>query len=243
MTVNNKRAGPLLSSIGGGAMKRLAFLAAVGCMWGCALTGTGRAGPIVVYSTFGEPGDTFSNGGADTVEGSQSFGLQYDAFAAAFTPSASVQLTSIRFAFSSGMGIVLDAVVAEDSSGTPGAALETFSSIAAPTTGSNFIGTILTADSVTHPSLVAGTAYWLELQPHDPTTSGIGGWNSSSPSVFGNTAGRHDPNGSWLGVIQPQPAFEIRGTATAAPEPASLTLAGIGVAGLLGYAGRRRART
>ena len=79
-------------------MKRLVFLAVVACLCGCVLTGTGRAG--VVYTTFGEPGDTF-----DTSVQSVSGGLgpfSYRAFAAAFTPSASVTLDSFRFAFGTG---------------------------------------------------------------------------------------------------------------------------------------------
>jgi hypothetical protein len=165
-------------------MKRLAFLAAVACLCSGVLTGTGRAS-MVVFTSFGEPGDTFSNGRVANVFGSASTPVGYQANAAAFTPSVSVTLDSIRFPFSTAStGYLIDAIIANDASGSPGAALETLSSITTSNTGGLFNGTILTVDSVSHPELDAGTTYWLVLQPHDPTTSDTGGWNMSSPAVW-----------------------------------------------------------
>jgi hypothetical protein len=219
-------------------MKRFALLAAVACLCGCALTGAGRAGSVV-YSTFGEPGDTFNTGAGVRVGGSGSDPSFYDAQASAFTPSKSVTLDSLRFAFfTNATGYQIDAVIAANSNGTPGAALETISAISVPTTP---IGKIVTVDSATHPELDAGTTYWLVLQPHIPTTSDFGSWDQSSPIVDGDLAARSSPTGAWEGGFGAQAVFDIEGTQIGVPEPASLTLLGVvGAAGLLGYGWRRR---
>jgi hypothetical protein len=219
-------------------MKRLAFLATIACLCGCALPAIGRAG--TVYSTFGEPGDTFNTGGGTAVAGSGSV-FHYDAQAMAFTPSTSVTLDSFRFAFfTSSTGYLIDAIITKDSSGSPGAALETFSSITAP---KGTAGVILTEDSIMHPELDAGTSYWLVLQPHDPGSSDFGTWNQSLPVAGGGNASRSSPTGAWEAfTFGAQDAFDIQGTPLAVPEPASLTLAGVAAAGLLGYRWRHRKR-
>jgi hypothetical protein len=218
-------------------MKRLAFLATVACLFGCALPGTGWAG--TVYSTFGEPGDTFESGAGLTVAGSGSIS-GYAAQAMAFTPSATVTLDSFRFAsFTIFSNFQIDAIIAKNSSGTPGAALETVSL----TLPKSALGTIVTGDSVTHPQLDAGTTYWFVLQPHDPGSTDNGGWNDSMPQVKGVGASRLDPNGTWfVGNNIVQTAFDIEGKSVAVPEPGSLTLLGVTAAGLLGYGWRNRKR-
>jgi hypothetical protein len=105
----------------------------VACLCDCALAGPGRADTLV-YSTFGS-GDSFSQLLSFTVAGSGPPSSAYEAEAMAFTPSATVTLDSISFAGVSIIGtLVVDAVVAQDASGAPGTALETFSSISLPTT-------------------------------------------------------------------------------------------------------------
>jgi hypothetical protein len=217
-------------------MKHLAILAIVTCLYGCALPGTGWAGSVV-YSTFGEPGDTFNTGAGVAVAGSGSvFG--YAAQASAFTPSASVTLDSFRFAaFTGATGYQVDAIIATNSNGAPGAALETFSSITLPKSA---LGTILTENSVTHPGLVAGTTYWLVLRPTDPTSSEFGTWDQSLPVVKGAVGTRFATDGAWQIGNGGQAAFDIEGTAVAVPEPGSLTLLGVTAAGLLGFGWRNR---
>jgi hypothetical protein len=224
-------------------MKRLAILAVVAWLWGCALSSTGRA-DTVLFNTFGEPGDTYAN----TSSGVWGSGTgAYTAFAMAFTPSASATLQSIRIAVSvypGDAGDMLDAILTADASGAPGATpLETFT-ITPPAYNGTNSGQIVTADSVAHPSLDAGTTYWLVLQPHEPS-SVTSYWANSSPGVPGTNAYRHDPNGSWTNGTSSfgdLDAFEILGTPTAAPEPASLTLLTAGALGLVGYGWRRRRR-
>jgi hypothetical protein len=191
---------------------------------------------MVVYSTFGA-GDSFNGGNSFEVAGSGG-GQRYFAEAMAFTPSATVTLDTIRFVANSFVGqFSVDAVLTQDASGAPGNALETFSSITLLATAA-----ILTETSTLHPTLNAGTTYWLELRPHDPTTTLVGGWNLSSPPVSGTRPFRNDPSGTWQSSTVTQAAFDIAGaaTATATPEPASLTLLAIGAVGLLGYGWRQR---
>jgi hypothetical protein len=104
-------------------MNRLAFLAAVACLWAGGLAGTGRA-DMVVFSTFG-PGDSFSTAAGAISE--SGFAGGYLARANAFQPSSSVALDSIRLAVFDQSRLVVDLVLAEDAGGTPGGALETFS--------------------------------------------------------------------------------------------------------------------
>jgi hypothetical protein len=223
-------------------MKRLAFLAAVACLCGCCLTGTGRA-DMIVFNTFGEPGDKFDHSNVFGISGTNSsFGYVNEAMA--FTPSSSVTLDTIRFAAGlftgSSSSTAIDVIVTTDSGGVPGTALETFSSISVP--GSP---TIFTEDSVVHPSLDVGSTYWLVMQTHDPTTSALIGWYFSNPAVPGEESTQFSPGGSWrTPAVTTLPAFEILGasTVTATPEPASLTLLGVGAAGLAGYGWQRRKR-
>ena len=61
-------------------MKRTTLmLAVVACLWSCALCGTTRA-DMIVYNTFGEPGDKYIAGSGWGVEGSgSSFGYGNEA--------------------------------------------------------------------------------------------------------------------------------------------------------------------
>ncbi len=207
--------------------------------------GRAGAGPVSVFNTFG-PGDTFSGSDQATnpsgyvVSGSSTFFRAYLAQAAAFTPSATVNLGQVRFAAFTNFLLdaqSLDVVVAADAGGAPGAPLESFPAVNVP--DSDF-GTIIALTSSAHPLLTQGVPYWLVLEPHDPTTTV--GWNDSSPPVSGNMSRGSSPSGPWTPEGSPLAAFQILGDPPApppagVPEPSTLALLGVGAAAL---AGRRR---
>src|SRR5262245_34249921 len=93
------------------------------------LGGARQATADLLYSTFGGPGDLFDEGKSYIIEGrghNPSFPL-YQAVAMAFQPVPSATLDRIRFASAPFSDLAsIDAVVAADSGGLPGAALETF---------------------------------------------------------------------------------------------------------------------
>jgi hypothetical protein len=127
-----------------------------------------------------------------------------------------------------------------DAGGQPGTVLDTIHAGGQmPPFGMFGSGHLVTFDSAAHPPLRAGATYWLL-----PFASGDtwAGWNL-------NNQGRGSPfalsqegePASW--EVFPnvtQGAFEVNGTPSPVPEPSGLALAGVGVAGLLGYAWRRR---
>lgn len=211
-------------------MRRFALLATVACLWVCAVSGTARADQVV-FNSFG-PGDSYDSA---LLHVAGSGAGMYEAVAIAFTPSASANLTSISFP---AQGLLdVNMVLAKDSgSDSPGSALETFSSIAL---GAD---TILTVNSVLHPSLTAGTTYWLEMLPTDPNTFGFGGWNGTNPNVAGDEAQQDIPNGFWQTIPTSEiAAFDVRGT-VATPEPGSLSLLASGAVALIGFGGLKRKR-
>lgn len=216
---------------GKSAMKHFAILAIIACVWVCSLSGTARADQVI-FNSFG-PGDSYDSALLHVAGSLANSG--YEAVAVAFTPTVTANVTSISFP-AQGVAINVNMVLANDSGGNPGSALETFSSIAL---GGD---TILTENSVLHPSLTAGTTYWLEMLPSDPSnTFGFGGWNGTSPNVAGLESQSNVP-GFWQDVATSEiAAFDVMGTG-ATPEPASLSLFGIGALGLLGFCGLKRKR-
>jgi len=110
--------------------------------------------------------------------------------------------------------------------------------------------TALTYNSTDHPTLSAGTTYWLTLEPKtENTVSDINNcmmdwYTSNTASVSGAT--KMYMEGSWgeWGATGPElreGAFRIIGTAV--PEPSSIAFFGIGLLGLIGGWIRRRAAT
>jgi hypothetical protein len=186
-----------------------------------------------LYTTFG-PGDSYQNSGWP-IGGSNSLFGGYSSYAMEFSPSKTATLDLVRFpAFAFGAGGAVDAVLAADNGGSPGAMLENLGSVTITSEA------IYSLSSSLHPQLTFGSEYWLLLQPTDPNSGVAAAWNLS-PAVNATLAFTNDPaHGSWFLASGSQGAFEIQGSAVATPEPASMTLFGIGAAGLLGYAWRRR---
>jgi hypothetical protein len=94
----------------------------------------------------------------------------------------------------------------------------------------------LTIASVAHPLLDPGVTYWLLVQAADGDGDRFS-WGVSSLST-GHRLARAD-GGDWATAGTPS-AFEIEGTSTPVPEPATMLLVGAGLI-VLGRVRRRRA--
>jgi hypothetical protein len=195
-------------------MKRLAFLAFVACLWGCALSCTGRAEPIIYTEQFTASGTlgsksfmdaqvtlTFTGDTANVGGGPLFF---TNSLGTATVTVAGTGTATIK------NGEVFDSHATLDAGfgGSGGLIVETNDSL---------FGTYKLTTSIDPPE--SGGAF-APLGVGTDTDQGTLKFTTvSSTSTFGATLG---------------------GPAT--PEPASLTLLGIGAGGLLGYAWRKRKR-
>jgi hypothetical protein len=200
-------------------MKRFAFLAVVACLWSCVLTGPGRAGSIIYKDQFTATG-FLANGG---------------------------QLTPFTNAHITFTGTGDTANVTNPSSGQFNNSVSATVTISGIGPG----GSDLTA-TVTSPSLAAVVIQTGATSAGgfdtDPSHSGVIITSNSLfatydlKSSFGPVSGFTTVSGvtTNLGVLEFSLPFDLNGTFTAVPEPASLTLLGIGAVGLIGYGWRRR---
>jgi hypothetical protein len=198
----------------------------------------GTSGAVVVYSDFG-PGDTYNTGEAFVI--GSALGHSFET-AAAFTPTINCVFAALDIAagYISGTNEI-EVDLARDNSGVPGAVLEsfTFTGLALTTSG----GEVLHADSVLNPSLLAGDQYWVVASA--PASDPEAGWFFNSTGAIGQDYNRD--GAGWYaaldptGAPDPTGAFEIDAT-TVVPEPATMTLLGLGLAGLVGRQIRRHGR-
>jgi hypothetical protein len=207
-------------------MRRMAWALAVAGLLG-GLPGAARAD--LIFTNLG-PGDSYNlvwGWAYGTTRSATDHFVSGDAFRAAAT--LVVDKVELPLWWVSDHAQV-DVQLAADAGGKPGAVLDTFTL----TTGT---GTprmaLLSAGSVLHPRLTAGTEYWLVVS--SPYTNG--GWE------WGNSFGPHfssDNGQTGIAEDAPQGAFRISGhlAALTVPEPPALLLGGLGVLGLCGYAWR-----
>ncbi len=195
------------------------------------LTLTAPLGATVLYSDFGA-GDSYNTATGWTLSNSGSPISTTQAVAAEFQPSVTATLDSIRVAafwVSGTDSFTLE--LAADNSGAPGTILEGYT--LTPTASTS----ILTATSLSNPTLSAGTNYWLIILPGAADTWGA--WNENSQSVDG-VAFSTDNGTTWSPLLtdgsHPAPAFDVSGTPDV-PEPTSeaLLLSGIGLLGFLKF--------
>ncbi len=192
-----------------------------------------------IVSTFG-PGQTFQPPPGLTIGGGVLRGdpppNQGVTQAFQFGTAVSSQLTQVDLALryfsipgAAGGPANLDVSIESDNLGKPGTAIETIH--LTNVLGSvSFTPGIVTATSVSHPVLAAGTPYWLVVAPPDLLNTAFD-WLISpnpSPTQFATRLG----NGAWITGVTPQPlAFDvIGGPASSTPEPFSGVLIATGVA-------------
>jgi hypothetical protein len=200
-------------------MKRLTFMAAVACLWGCALPGTGRASII----TFGNLS-----------------GANQDPFTTYMEAGFTVTPTQGNWFQAQGFGNPTPSIFA----GPIGSPSQSAVTVTATDGGDfTFASVDLTSNSSSGSTFqITGFLNGNPVLGISGTIGNINTFNTESnafPSTLMDTL-----------VIQETPVagvtsfnfdnINVTEQATVTPEPASLTLLGLGVAGMAGYGWRRR---
>jgi hypothetical protein len=193
----------------------------------------------IIYSTFG-PGQSYNTYSGQPV-GTFPYSDETTNMEAAvsFSPSQSYAFDSIAVAalFSSFSTSDQFTVSLARDSGTnaPGVVVETFSF-----TGIIDSPTVYSASSLLHPQMTAGEKYWVVMSSDDLLSIYLQ-WLDTDQPITGEIASRNALYTDWVvnyADFGSVPAFEFQGTTAALPEPVSLLLLGLGIAGLAGARGR-----
>jgi len=183
-----------------------------------------------MFTTFG-PGDSYQNAGPGISIGGPVAGFQLQ-LAVGFIAGFTGTLNSIRVGVYNSAAIsTVDSFIlslTSDSSGSPGATLESFTGLIFP----NFPGGILTVNSSATPALTPGSTYWIVLAATNPAVT-AGGWSLNNQGLNGLFASRNLASSpTWTtapsGTL---PAVEVN--AAAVPEPVALSLTLVGLAALV----------
>jgi hypothetical protein len=187
----------------------------------------------VLFNDFGS-GYSYNIGNGWLVSGSTS---SYGAWTEAneFTPTTSGTVGSVAFGVSLSSGTnAVTMELAENNGGAPGTILESY-------TFTGQMGTFgsqnspLIASSLLNPYLTAGTKYWIVAVPGASDT--VAAWNLNNQGATGTELYSNDGEMTWNNYgKQPLGAFEI----LSVPEPGTVSLLGLGLAGIVGYGRLRR---
>jgi hypothetical protein len=193
-----------------------------------------------VFSNLGTA-DTFNTTTGWSVTGAGSSNNNAVSQAFSFTPASTYTFTSFEVPlifprFGSNDTSSLTASLRQNSGGTPGTTLESFTRNITATAASPALSLFSSGGGIT---LNAGTTYWVVLAPTGNTD-----YLSWQRNTTGGTGLSFTLNGGpW--TAQPasvSPALRVSGTlgAAAAPEPGTLALLGLGVFGAAGVLRRRK---
>lgn len=177
----------------------------------CVLTAVPLAASISVFSNFGA-GDSYDGGPWQIVN----YPGYTQMVACQFSPSVNCTLDGIDFAayWFSGNQSVLGQLLS-DSAGLPDQVLESYT-----ISGLTSSPQILTAVSISNPSLSAGQTYWFLLMAED----GFSGWNFNTTDNSTVSVWRGTSADSWqYGDAWPPGAFRVNATPVV-PEPSGLMM-------------------
>jgi len=186
------------------------------------------AAASIIFTDFGLLIPTFGVGN-DGITGSS---ITNSGGAAQFSPTVSGALGSIDIAADvTGGATTFNVSIASDSSNSPGAVIESMTITGIPSTP-----TVVTALSSLHPSLTAGTKYWVEVTAGGSLT--VGRWFLNNQSVLDPFSTTSNGGSTWSNpnttVI---PAFDVNANTVPEPFAAPLTLLLLG--GMIAYRSRR----
>jgi len=187
----------------------------------------------VIYSTF-TPSSTIR------LEWPIGVPSSIESVAVSFLPATDYSLDSIDLLAGHDVGANQLTVYLAGGAAEPGAAIESWSFTDLYTlTFTDHAVPVSTATSALHPVLSGGLKYWVVLTTDDPTASM--GWFCTDCNLSGEMGERVglqpwaiQSSQDWL------PAFAVNGTPTAVPEPATMGLLGLVLAGISLPAARRR---
>jgi hypothetical protein len=126
-----------------------------------------------------------------------------------------------------------------DQQGRPGKVLETFQPVTDMLQPFGRDG-LVTFTTRRHLLLAPDTRYWLIAIQPDASSGGWAGWNFNAIGLIGQQAVSLNGGASYSVSRGTLPAFRVLGTYVAAPEPTTLTLAGLGLLALAAHAWHRR---
>jgi hypothetical protein len=190
---------------------RFALVTSIG-VWVLLFAVPARA-DIVVFSNF-DSSFSYNTGGGNFIgNGLDGTGSNY-AQGAAFTPTTSADFSSLDIALSNFFGTNTDTLTVSldaNSSGAPGAALESF------TVSPGVLGTFgnnnapLALNSVLDPLLTAGTQYWVTVSDAAGIDSNVWNWNDTGDTS--SEAISTDGGTTWFSPSGLTPgAYQVNGT-------------------------------
>jgi hypothetical protein len=189
---------------------RFALVTSIG-VWVLLFAARARA-DIVVFSNL-DSSFSYNTVLGNYIGNGQDFSGSNYAEGATFTPTTSADFSSLDIALNNSSGIADSLTISLDanSSGGPGAALESLTVPSAVLGAFGINNTPLTLDSVLHPLLTAGTQYWVTVSDATGSDSNVWNWNDTSDTS--SAAISTDGGTTWFSPSGLTPgAYQVNGT-------------------------------